>query len=347
MKALTPIVTVILILLMAIAMVILLWVFVSETFTSLTSSGESTVGETLVTISSCMKIESVLGNQVYVRNCGEGVITEDTLGVYLDDVSLGVTMNPNIINEDEVGTINLSGLWKFNLGGHLLKVTNPKVITEQAVEAVLPDSCVLALDFDEGSGTETYDKSDYGNDGTLINGPQWINGKFGFALDFDGDNDYVEVSDSPSLNISGNQTTIESWFKTSNVHDGAIVWKSYNTFNPTYGFSYFGSAYGAIYGRITNSTGDTKSVGFGWVADGQWHHLAMTYNGSIINLYMDGKLNTSTTLNGNILPFTSNVIIGDRETDHMYFNGTIDSVRIYNKALTPDETIKLKPVKYD
>ncbi|MFW9853018.1 MAG: LamG domain-containing protein [Candidatus Thorarchaeota archaeon] len=356
MKALTPIITAVIIILIALVLVALLWIFVFETFSSLRTSGESTVEETLVTISSCMKIDSVIGNKIFVRNCGPGSITEDTLEIYLDDIPLGVAMDPSIVSKDGIGTVSLSDLWQFNLGGHLLKVTNPNVITEQAVEAVLPDSCVLALDFEEGSGIKTYDRSGYENDGTLKNYtgscgeiacPSWTTGRFGYGLEFDGIGDYVEVSDSPSLSISGNQITIESWFKASSVNDSAIVWKNYSTFSPIYGFSYFGESYGAIYGRITNTAENTKSVGFTWETDGQWHHLVMTYNGSIISLYMDGKFRKSDAFTGNILTSSSDVIIGDRETDHQYFNGTIDSVRIFNKALTPDELIVLKSVEYD
>jgi len=329
MRAITPVFSVLLIIVLSVAVVGFLWLFFTGTFNSLTSTGTSTVGESLTTISSCMKIESVYGNQVSIRNCGKGVIPQDSLKVYLDNVPLDTSMagkhefgkddigaggpdeqgrhDPNykfasrfqapvdgainqislyvyaltgapavakffvysdnngspdmllgtsneitipgddtyawrsgslnvnieakkyywigaiiggntiqrkydngspsqsnfnydvysdgasdtwggnnfenivysiyatytsasmpVINEGETGTVTLSGLWNFNPGGHLLRVTNPKVITEREVEAVLSEqSPVLDLDFDEGDGRIAYDSSGNENNGIL------------------------------------------------------------------------------------------------------------------------------------------------------------------------------------
>src|SRR2546427_8380874 len=64
--------------------------------------------------------------------------------------------------------------------------------------------------FDEGSGTTTYDRSGNGNNGTLVNGPTWVPGVIGNALSFNGSN-YVQIPDSQSLNITGNQFSISAW----------------------------------------------------------------------------------------------------------------------------------------
>ena len=67
--------------------------------------------------------------------------------------------------------------------------------------------------FDEGSGTTAYDSGEPGgNNGTLENGPQWVAGKYGLALSFDGDNDYVGVPHSSSLNIS-DEITLSAWME--------------------------------------------------------------------------------------------------------------------------------------
>ena len=64
--------------------------------------------------------------------------------------------------------------------------------------------------FDEGSGTIAYDSSGFANNGTTTNGPSWTNGKVGGGMEFDGTNDYVDVRDSDSLDIT-NEITIEFW----------------------------------------------------------------------------------------------------------------------------------------
>src|SRR5450759_5412343 len=79
--------------------------------------------------------------------------------------------------------------------------------------------------FDEGTGTNATDSSGMGNNGTLTNGPTWTTGKVGGALSFDGTDDYVNVPDNPSLDMSGN-LTIEFWHKWNVFKDyGASVGK--------------------------------------------------------------------------------------------------------------------------
>ena len=72
--------------------------------------------------------------------------------------------------------------------------------------------------FDKGSGSTAYDFSDNDNDGTLKptdSEPTWVNGFNGKALDFDGDNDYVEVADDDSLDMGTGDFTVECWIKTA------------------------------------------------------------------------------------------------------------------------------------
>lgn len=70
--------------------------------------------------------------------------------------------------------------------------------------------------FDGGKGDTAKDSSGNGNSGTLINGPKWVDGKFGDALQFDGVDDYVEVSASKSLEMGKSDLTLSFWFKTKN-----------------------------------------------------------------------------------------------------------------------------------
>jgi len=68
--------------------------------------------------------------------------------------------------------------------------------------------------FDEGSGTTAYDTSGYGNDGTLMNGPQWVNGQLKMALQFDGVDDFVQVPHDNILTVD-NEVTVMAWINTS------------------------------------------------------------------------------------------------------------------------------------
>jgi hypothetical protein len=377
MRAITPVFSVLLIVILSVALIGFLWLFMIGTFNSLTSSGTSTVGESLTTISSCMKIESAYGNQVSIRNCGKGSITQGTLGAYLDDIPLNVTMSPIVVGEDGVGTVTLSGLWGFNAGRHMLRASNTKVITEVPVDAVLPDSCVLDLEFDEGSGNIARDSSSY-NNGTLLNAtaatcwtngacPDWTVGKFGNALQFDGRGDYVDLDNNSILNARTNDFSISAWFKTNgsvdswSPQDFQHIIYSKDT-NNTKGsreieFGITGKLYWPVAGQalcfvLNECTGTCLSLkSTSRYDDGNWHFMECSFKRTgNATLYVDGEqINTIiiSTWSGDDFNSVYNATIGNDVSVTQRFNGTIDSVRAYNQALTPDQTISLKPVSYD
>jgi hypothetical protein len=190
--------------------------------------------------------------------------------------------------------------------------------------------------FDEVSGTIANDSSDNGNTGTLNNGPQWVDGVIGNALKFDGVDDYIYVPHSSSLDIIGNQMTVEFWMKLT------------NGWHPDPGASY-------IYDQILYDKGDAyvaamiKSTGAlrfdipyvppypetnknNWDAD-TWYHIANVFDGSQIRIYINGVLDKAETVIGSVSRSTINLAIGS----HCYggkhfFNGIIDEFAIYNYA---------------
>jgi hypothetical protein len=83
---------------------------------------------------------------------------------------------------------------------------------------VSPASVVGVWLFNEGKGSVAKDTSGKGNDGTLKNGPAWIDGKFGKALQFDGVDDYVDVADKDNLSGGdGKKLTVVAWFNTTKI----------------------------------------------------------------------------------------------------------------------------------
>lgn len=114
---------------------------------------------------------------------------------------------------------NYGNLNYFSLEG---RITNKAGNGEIFALPVSPINLMGYWTFDEGSGNYTYDYSGFNNTGTLhdsiivicSNGdcPIWITGKFDYALQFDGINDYVDVENSNSLNLT-NEITIEAWVK--------------------------------------------------------------------------------------------------------------------------------------
>jgi hypothetical protein len=92
----------------------------------------------------------------------------------------------------------------------LVGASTPSILSHQAKAAT--SGLAGYWKFDEGSGTVASDSSNNGNTGTLVNGPQWVDGIRGNALTFDGVDDYVDVLDSNNLDVS-QSITIEAWVK--------------------------------------------------------------------------------------------------------------------------------------
>lgn len=187
--------------------------------------------------------------------------------------------------------------------------------------------------FDEGSGTVATDSSGNGNTGTLMNGPQWVDGISGKALKFDGTDDYLSASDSPSLDVSGNQITVMFWMKPASDIDASTPYQKLYDKGDAYH-----SAIGGGGMRFTIAyVHDIDSVRKTWSGD-TWYHIAHVYDGSTIRIYVDGVLDNSEPETGSIhvtsLPFT---IAAYTYGGKWYFPGTIDEFRIYDYALTPEE----------
>lgn len=199
--------------------------------------------------------------------------------------------------------------------------------------------------FDETSGLTAQDSSNYGNHGTLINGPVWTgDGK----LLFDGVDDYVEVPDSDSLDLD-NDITISAWvYLNTYIEDWPkIVIKPHSAYDEPWemyciDLSHFGRyprflvTDGVAGGGLALAYDDTIILSLN-----QWYHIAGTYDGSMISLYLDGQLLDSRSSTISIGTNTMPVSIGGRLGTNNSFDGQIDEVRMYNRSLTEEEVIDL------
>jgi len=196
----------------------------------------------------------------------------------------------------------------------------------------------LLMHFDENTGSVAEDETGYGNDGTLINGPVWTSGKSNSALEFDGVNDYVNCGNDNSLKFGENASvTLSFWMKPAEALDSSssrkdIVGKA----NDYWMF------YGASAGKLTWYAGTGKYVGYttDFSAD-TWHYVVGVRNSSNYGwLYVDGELKAEGDLSGATYYHSYNFWIGNCAGVYSkYFNGSIDEVAIYSKALTADEIL--------
>lgn len=159
----------------------------------------------------------------------------------------------------------------------------------------------------------------------------------GSALDFDGSNDYVDCGNDHSLDITTNRITLEAWVKYPHQTDnGVIVSKHCNACYPA-GYRLVHSEptrkiYFDIFDGNIHSTISATAID-----DDNWHHVAGTWDGSTMTLYIDGDVNgTPTSYSGTPGNDNIHVNIGAEDSGYECFKGTIDEVRIWNVA--PDQS---------
>jgi hypothetical protein len=193
----------------------------------------------------------------------------------------------------------------------------------------------LAFAFDEGTGTAVVDRSGNNLNGT-VSGAVWNGqGKYGGALAFDGVNDWVTVNDSAALDLTSGMT-LEAWvYPTAGGTWRNVMIKErpagevYNLYSA--GGTNAPVAY-VILGAQPNTPQD--ATGSGGLPLNTWSHLAATYDGTTLRLFMNAVQVGSRALSGSLLTSSGVLRIGGNSVWGEHFQGRIDDVRIYNQALT-------------
>lgn len=215
-----------------------------------------------------------------------------------------------------------------------------------ATTATADTGLVAEWPFDEGAGATAADASGHGNGGALVGGAQWVPGHdTGTALTFDGSGGRVQVPRSASLEPAA--VTVSAWVRRSGspgsfkylVAKGATgcLVASYGLYTgPGGGLMFYVAGDGLAYTR-------SADAGSGlW--DGRWHHVAGTYDGSSVRMYVDGQQVGSGSAFGAPIGYglaTSNdvAIASYRGCPGLDFDGSIDDPKIWSRALTADEVL--------
>ena len=216
--------------------------------------------------------------------------------------------------------------------------------------------------FDEAtSGSTPTIAKDYGGNsynGTLTGGPTWAVGTIGTgALYFNGtDDQYVSVNDADGLDVTTG-LTIAYWFKkVKNNSAAGIVCKKNNSGNGVvWGIQSNGSDKMEMDVGNAGSTTTYYVTGSQKINDAIWHHYAVTYDATskTASIYVDGSLDAAgqpgtigggsgTLWPGNLEASTGVLIIGKGLPGNRKGEGTVDDVRIYNRALSATEVLSLK-----
>ena len=186
---------------------------------------------------------------------------------------------------------------------------------------------------DAGEATVVGDSSAFGHTGDVIGGAARVAGRFGSALRFDGVDDLVRIPDAGPLNLASGMT-VEAWVAPT-ATDG---WRPVVAKGRRSDLSY------AVYGGTKPSAHvDTGGVtgfarGSSELAVDVWTHLAATYDGSMLRLFVDGvQVAATAERSGPLTPGDGALTVGGSDVWEESFVGRIDEVRLYDRALTAAE----------
>ena len=232
-------------------------------------------------------------------------------------------------------------------GCSLLSNIGQAPATEQSGVTYLTKSIDLPLDlvglwrFDGN----TVDSSVYGNHGTAFDGEIYDDpSPMGQALSFDGEGNYVGCGNDTSLDIT-QAITIEAWVKPS----AFLTTPDYSTIATkalAYYFQINGSGRLQVYQYGTSPAGYHSSTNP--ISLNVWQHVAYTYDGSNVRMFINGVLDKTIPVTGTIQVSNMHLGIGmnlDASGNpytkfYRQFQGEIDEVRIWNTALTADQLIR-------
>ena len=230
----------------------------------------------------------------------------------------------------------------------ILAMVGMLLATDAAV-ADLSTGLVARYDFDGNAD----DLSGYGNDGT-VHGAALTADRFGnanSAYDFDGVGDYIRVPDAPQLN-GMSSLTLSIWVKTVDADHWSEILNKYNHTGDKLDGSYnlgvdIGGQVAFQYNtaskyviKISNDSLPTDS----------WHHIAGVYTGTQGRIYIDGNLaalsRNDLDSSGLVNSIADDLLIGSGFNGNLegFFNGSLDDVRIYNRALSASEGAELNVV---
>ena len=288
------------------------------------------------------------GNPAGVYHCNGNLTLEDRVlinGMLVVDGNLTINNERNVITavknfpallvdgklevQDDNGTLEVNGLAVVNGSMNVNLDTNGVTVSGGL--------------FVQGSiARTTKDSSVNSNNGIPYNNPIWGSGggRIDHSPDFDGVDDYILVANSSSLQLT-NQLTISAWVKGDSWSSGSsvdvIVRKG--PFNPNnYQFA-------IADGRVALMLDDSDTGGHRGdtvLNPGQWYHVAATWGGSVVKIYVDQEPDASPANDGgNIGTDTRPLYLGGRPGGDS-FNGRIDDIQIYNWTLNQDDIDDIK-----
>ncbi|MHC4560535.1 MAG: LamG domain-containing protein, partial [Planctomycetota bacterium] len=233
-----------------------------------------------------------------------------------------------IAHYDNGSTRDITGSADWSVDDETIASIAAGLLTTEPID--LPQDVTITASYTEGPNTVEVDKMV----SVLTTCPS------GSALEFDGVDDNVYVDDSDDLDLT-NQATLEAWIKTpANGNYYGIICKAigWNYREFAYCFEWNKGYWG---GRLQlvfdDGANQQELIGNTPILDNEFHHIAATWDGNTINIFIDGELDASTEQH--VIPWGTDypLCIGSLGNSFSFFEGVIDDVRIFNRALSPEE----------
>jgi len=233
-----------------------------------------------------------------------------------------------------------------NTDGDLFECEARYSWVQDYIESHPTDGLICHWKFDEGSGNRAYDSALENH--LWVWWPDWVNGVVGGAVNFDG-RDSGEVEHRASQEIYTNQITLSVWIKLSRDvgnDEGRIVAKQLDEEN-SWALAIYGEGYsGSTGNQIVFHDSDGSSLWYDCISPthlnaNQWYHIAATDAAGRIDIYLNGKLDWSSDAGYGIPSQIQAPIRVGRAHYRAYFNGSMDDLRVYNRALSEAEVGEL------
>jgi len=198
--------------------------------------------------------------------------------------------------------------------------------------------------FNETSGSTASDSSGNGNNASVINGGAWVAGESAGSVLLDGIDDCVVVPTSTTMETTSGSVTVSAWVKVeANGQWQAIARKVLQDGTHVFPFSAYDLIVedtGTPLPRMAVSgTDGTRGVAYGSTAlnYGQWYHLAGVYDGSAVRIYVNGNQAGSAAFSGALIQTGQPLLIGRNGIGGDILKGSVDELRVYNRALSAAE----------
>lgn len=272
---------------------------------------------------------------------------------YAANATISPTASGVIANRASVTLPN--GITDPNLANNT--ATDNTVIRSGGDSCGSDDNLVACYQLDEGVGNVYLDgvQNNTYNDGTTIGNPSWITGVMGNALVLNGTDQYGSTANESSLNITG-ALTLAAWIRPGKTGTQHLIQKGISTggspANDGYELSL--STSGRVFFRLNYASGSPTDIyrvdsQLSYPTDGTWMHVAGTYDpldpNHIMHIYINGVQNDDAITPGpvSIGTNTTALYLGrDPGTTNGYFyQGGVDDVRVYNRALSAVEIAAL------